>query len=192
MDYDYNRPSDQIVFDLIFYATGTALDKDAIVFGIPKGFTPHPGDSLKRDTRLGISLLRNPDSRMRGTVEVTYCRLKLEDFIPEFEDAPIEVISLPFTAYQVLPQINARYGLSLAESDIEDAVFTEASATYAIKARPESLAWTGTLAIETTYEEIDLGLLIKVTELNGLWPIGWNDDLEDIIEATDLNGFEAA
>lgn len=192
MENDYNKPSEVLVYDLIVYANGTAVPQSDLVFGLPEAFVPYASDPLRRDTRVTVSALLYPFARQRGKVVLTYRRLALEQFIPEFEDVPIEVLRLPFTAHQVLPQINARYGLSLSVMDIEDTLFSEASTTYGIKARAESLAWQGVLEIETTYIETRLDELIRVTSLDGFHYVNYQGDLSDLIVETQLSGFDAA
>lgn len=191
MDIDYNRPSEQILLDLLFYTSGSAIPEGSLVFGTPTTFGPFQNDPFQRDTRVRVSVASSPSARMRGTVTLQYARLWLDDFIPEFEQIPIEVATLPFTTYQILPMLNARYGLQLAEADVENDTFEVAAPTYAIRAKPSSLVWQGTLPIETTYDEIRLDALILVTELNGFWPLD-GMDLNENFNVAALNGFEAA
>lgn len=191
MENDYNKPSAELVYDLIVYANGTAVPQSDLVFGLPEAFAPYASDPLRRDTRVTVSAMLYPFARQRGKVVLTYRRLALEQFIPEFEDVLIEVPTLPFTAHQVLPMINARYGLSLSEMDIEDAAYTEAAATYPIRARAESLAWQGVLDIETTYNEIRLEELIRVTALDGFHYVNYHGDLSELITQPHLSGFNA-
>lgn len=191
MDIDYNRPSEQILLDLLFYTSGTAIPEGSLVFGTPATFGPYQNDPFKRDTRVRVSVAPSPSARMRGTVTLQYARLWLDDFIPEFDQIPITVATLPFTAHEILPMLNARYGLQLSEADVENDSFGVAAPTYAIRAKPSSLVWQGALPIETTYEEIRLDALILVTELNGFWPLE-GMPLDENFDQTDLNGFEAA
>lgn len=191
MDFDYNRPSLELVFDLIVSANGTALQKADVVFGTPQAFIPFESDPHKRNTRVVASAMLSETSRLRGKVTLSYRRLDLEDFVPEFEDQQVSVTSLPFTAYQILEQINARYGLALEESDIVDAVYTQLAERYAIAADARSLAWIGELSIETTYREVTLSEIIRVTMLNGLHYYVPGASLAACTPVTDLAGFTA-
>lgn len=191
MDIDYNRPSAQILHDLLFYTSGTAIAAESLVFGKPETFGPFDGDRFKRDTRVRVSVAESAQTRMRGMVTLHYARLFLDDFVPKHEQTLIEVATLPFTTYQILPMLNARYGLALDVDDVEDTVFTEDTPTFRMVAKASSLVWQGGLEFETTYEEKSLELLIKVRDLNGLWPLD-GLPLEEEIPVSDLLGFDAA
>ena len=168
MKINYNRPSEQILYDLLYYTGGAWLPKDSLSFGAPQPWGPIAGDPYQRDTQLDVTVGPGAHPRQRGTATIRYRR---EDVgtMPVLVDVPIEVESLPFTTHQLLPQLNLRYGLQLGPADLLNETFWGSVDGYSLHVAPGSLVWRGTFFVETTYKDRPLSEILLVRELSGLW-----------------------
>lgn len=168
MKINYNRPAEQILYDLLFYTGGAWLPKDSLSFGEPRPLGPFPGDPYQRDTILEVTVGPAASDRQRGSVSIRYAKLNLGEQ-PQVVEGDVQVTSFPFTSHQLLPQLNALYGLQLDVVDLVNVVYREPSAEYAVQADPKSLVWRGGLTFTTNYVEVSLADIWLVTELSGLW-----------------------
>lgn len=88
-----------------------------------------------------------------------------------------------FSIYQLLPVINAQYGLNLTEDDVNNANILRGSvqedgfytATVTLTAKTTSLGWLGSIPLKWKSAPQDLASMITVTDLNARLFPGGND-----------------
>jgi len=156
--------SEQYIRDLVYFTNGFHLPKDA-VFGTPTHYTPLPGDSNQSDTQVVVSMLQGRCSGDTGQKTLFYRRLFLSQLNP-VNSAAIVLPPQDFSLSQILPQINATYGINLDITDIVDRQCTPQDASFVLQANPNSLAWQDqvTLPIEFDLSQLQATVLPGFTE----------------------------
>lgn len=153
--------SEQFLRDLVFDVNGFHLPKDA-VFGTPTHYTPLPADPNQSDTQVVVSMQQSRCSGDTGQRTLFYRRLFLSQLTP-VSSAAIVLPPQNFSLSQILPQINATYGISLDITDIVDRQCTPQDGSFVLQANPNSLAWQDQIALPI---EFDLSQL-QATSLAG-------------------------
>lgn len=162
-----NKPSVDLIIDLINVANSTSLNNTKISFGAPSVLT---GDPNNHNT--GVNVLAVPGSGYIGDVDVTYNRL---DIGLLFKNIALNLdVSAPTSTKDLLPLLNSKYGLGLTIDDIEDNAIDmsgNAPHSHVIVMKDSSLAYIG--QVTTTIgpdpevgERLDT--VILTTNLNGL------------------------
>lgn len=138
---DLNRPTPEILLDLLWLNTGKHLPADLTTVGAP---VMVPQSDAADDTTVQASLLFTGDAAVEfaDLNSVTYCRIPLcwltRDQVMHF-DQPY-----PFTTLDVLDQINLRLGVQLDVQDVVDHTYTSAEDVFALEAHPDSPVWCNT------------------------------------------------
>lgn len=161
----FNKPSSEIVLDLIYFANGVRFTKEEVLFGQLTSFEPLEIDPYQRNTKVDLT----GQGRMSGSFTSTYRRLELEKQKP-ISDLPILVSDIPVNAHALLELVNYKYGLGLEPVDIIDDLFEDFTQPLSFRATPESLAWTGTLSVEITFYKLPLNHAIRKSTLEGFKP----------------------
>lgn len=182
-DFRYKKPSEEIIRDLIWFSNGFRVPNDVVTFGNPVSFTPYPGDSIRRDTRVTLTGKITNTRYFQGSTTVFYRRLTFQE-LTVLDNKPIVVTNFPFTTWQILDQLNERYGIMLEKSDVFNIVYETMEGPFKVVARPESLVWQGELDLtDVVFENLDL---LKVTDLSGFQEV--DDTLPWVIYQTKLDG----
>ena len=142
--------SGQDLRDLGFDVNGFHLPKDA-VFGAPTHYTPLPADPNQSDTQVVVSMQQSRCSGDTGQRTLFYRRLFLSQLAP-VSSAPIVLPPQNFSLSQILPQINATYGINLDITDIIDRQCTPADASFVLQANPNSLAWQDQITLPIEFD----------------------------------------
>lgn len=143
MTYDFKRPNPEIVCDLIYIAVGYRLETWAVKFGKTKELDPRP--DIEDDPNSYIPAKVDPkfDYRMKpGNTGFVYMRVPLAAIRP-VDDELIQPLAIPFTTYDILPQINKQLGLALTRDDLENIEYTTMDDDFKIVAKPDSMVWIG-------------------------------------------------
>lgn len=176
MAIDFTKTSAQIIVDQILIDNaGIGLTEDLVVFG-----TPTVVGSGDRNTSLLVtaSALATSSKHWTGDVTVTYNRLNLNVVKNGGADHDFPVGSAT-RVVDLLPQINAQYGINLSASDVVDAAlpaFQDPNVggevlPVTVTAAAGSLVWIGALTLNIVEGDIPLSTVITTTALNGLvWP----------------------
>ena len=174
MSIPLNKPSFDLIVDLINVANSTTLDETKISLGAPTAITV---DSNGHNTTAVVSSV--PGSGYRGDVTVSYIRL---DIGLLFKNIALNLnVTTPSTTKDLLPLLNSKYGLGLTIDDIEDNAIDmgdgSATPTHAIVIKATSFAYIGTVTT-TIGPDPEIGekldTVILTTNLTGLlYP---NDD----------------
>ena len=164
---DYTLTANEIILDLINQSQSPAgtLTADQVVFGAASVNATNPG--VNGNTSLVVT--GNVAGGFKGDVTVTYNRVAAAD-IPgarqtAFEKGAATQIS------DLLPAINARYGVNIAAADIVDAALpavTDDPVAFNLAFQPGALVFVGTLALEVTPDAAELDTVITTTILDGL------------------------
>lgn len=109
-----NKPSDQLLMDLINYSQGTDLPMSVISFGTPQTLTAQDQAEYGRNTLLRIDPA--PDSGYDEFVELKYNRIDLARLFRN--QAVVGVDSEFHNSTEALALINAKYGLAISPSEI--------------------------------------------------------------------------
>lgn len=152
----YTKTSQQMLFDLINASNPSLpfpVSASNAKFGTVSSVTPSGG--AIQDTSVKVIAL--PGSPYVGNQQLTYRRLNATNL---FRSVPLRIDlyssagvgSSPYKMSQLLPYINAKYGLNIQASDIVDANFpastTNAQAAYGVAAGTQNsiatLTWTTT------------------------------------------------
>ncbi len=176
IDYRYKRTSEAILRYLIEATLGIRFEQGDIEFGRPEIIEPlasnlpvFPSVSLTgvemvRDTRVLVKA--TGDHFRSGRFYVAYARHDLADIEPVSLNTVL-VQKLPFSTYDVLDQLNIRYGLSLSEDDVHDIYYPDLVGPFYLRAKSTSLAWKGQLEFEIEPLAIALSDTLSVKELDG-------------------------
>lgn len=164
---DYTKSSKAIIVDLINKSQTPegAITEASVLLGAASANTTNPGTD--GDTKLTVTGVIAEG--LKGEVVVTYNRVPAAD-IPgarqkSFEKGTFTKVS------QLLPQINARYGVNIAADEIVDAdlpALTTDPVAFNLVFVAGSLVFTGTLALEVTPDATDIEDIIAVKVLDGL------------------------
>lgn len=167
MSTSLNKPSVDLIIDLINVANSTSLNNTKISFEAPSVLTDDPNNH-----NTGVKVVAIQGSGYIGDVDVTYNRL---DIGLLFKNIALNLdVTSPTTTADLLPKLNSKYGLGLTIDDIEDnAVDMSGSGphSHVIVMKTTSLAYIG--QVTTTIgpdpevgERLDT--VILQTNLNGL------------------------
>lgn len=141
--YDFDRPEEKILCDLIYIANKYRMEPPVVTFGIPKAFDQRP--DIEDDPNTYIPAKVNPkfDQRLvKGATGFRYTRIPLAA-LRMAENSLIQPPVVPFKTYDILPQINQQLGVQLTENDLENITYTTMNDDFIIRAKPTSLIWIG-------------------------------------------------
>lgn len=167
MSTSLNKPSVDLIIDLINVANSTSLNSTKISFEAPSVLSNDPNNH-----NTGVKVVAVKDSGYIGDVDVTYNRL---DIGLLFKNIALNLdVTKPATTKDLLPKLNSKYGLGLTIDDIEDNAVDmsgDGPHTHTIVMKVTSLAYIG--QVTTTIgpdpevgERLDT--VILQTNLNGL------------------------
>jgi hypothetical protein len=147
--FNYNKPSVDILRDLIYASNGFMLPASGVLYDTPLAVTPLVADRYQRDSVIKVQMDPTvPYQQWRGHRTFLYKRLNFADLIPNVPwnvtPTPIPITTYPTNVYALLPQINAYYGLQLTEADVLNTSFASSAATFQMTAAPGSVSWEGT------------------------------------------------
>lgn len=167
MSTSLNKPSVDLIIDLINVANSTSLNSTKISFEVPSVLSNDPNNH-----NTGVKVVAVKGSGYIGDVDVTYNRL---DIGLLFKNIALNLdVAKPATTKDLLPKLNSKYGLGLTIDDIEDNAVDmsgDGPHTHTIVMKVASLAYIG--QVTTTIgpdpevgERLDT--VILQTNLNGL------------------------
>lgn len=148
--FNYNKPSQQILSDLIFATNGFRLPATGVTYGTPVAVPGPAGFYSYLNTGIEVSIPYAPGVQNYGKQTFFYSRLNLGNAAPVTGATPIVVASYPTDTYTLLPQINAYYGLQLGQDDVLNTVYADNTVDFLITAAPGSLVWTPATALDVT------------------------------------------
>jgi hypothetical protein len=148
--FNYDKPSEEILSDLIFAANGFRLPATGVTFGTPVAIPGPSGYYSYLNTGVEVSIAWAPGVLNYGQKTFFYSRLNLGNATPVANPTPIVVASYPTDTYTLLPQINAYYGLQLGQGDVLNTTYATAAADFLVTAAPGSLVWTPATALDIT------------------------------------------
>lgn len=167
MRYDLSKLPEQILVDMINQDNGLNLTPEILSFGLPAPSVVVPG----RNTVVTVSA--QPGTRVSGEVALHYSRLPLDstaagkNHIFKAEGAT--------TIDQLIPAINARFGINLQSSEYQnaqlpvfDGIVGHEQIPFALSASPHSLVFTGTLVLVLNFMVVSLADLILDTDLGDI------------------------
>lgn len=165
-----NRPSFDLVVDLINVANTLALNDAKVTFGVPSALED---DESGLNTGLNVKAISG--AGYRGAVDVKYNRLDLALLFKNIAvnlNVDLSSVASP-TTKDLLGTLNTKYGLGITIDEVVDApvdITGEGPHTHTITAQ-DSLAYIGTLTL-TIGPDADVGerldTVVLVTNLNGL------------------------
>jgi len=167
MATDYTKLPRAIIVDLINETNaGAGMTEALLDFGLPTVPTGTPA----RNTELTVTA--KAGSGYSGSVTLKYNRVDMAE-IPgalnvEYTKGDAENIS------DLIPEINARYGINLQAEDYVDAPLPNFTGTpnekidFEIVAAADSLVWRASLILKLASEDIPLSSVITNDTLNGL------------------------
>jgi len=165
-----NRPSFDLVVDLINVANTLALNDAKVTFGVPSALED---DESGLNTGLNVKAISG--AGYRGAVDVKYNRLDLALLFKNIAvNLNVDLSSVPSpTTKDLLGTLNTKYGLGITIDEVVDApvdITGEGPHTHTITAQ-DSLAYIGALTL-TIGPDADVGerldTVVLVTNLNGL------------------------
>lgn len=176
------------------------VTKTNMTFGTPTVITPATG------TIQNTSVLCTPisTSGYRNKQTLTYRRI---DLTAMFFDIPVEIYKYspastgasPYTFYNLLSDINTRYGLSLTTDDFPDASFPAASDGFyggstrtskvTVTAKPTSFGYTGSLTVRWVQAPQTLANVITVTAMQGRTYPGGNNFASGHLYVLDMEAY---
>lgn len=111
---NFNKPSDQLLLDLLNYTHGTMLPVGAFTWGQPKALTAP--EQLEHLRNTSVEITAHPGSGYEGSTTIYYNRIDLGRL---FRNAfKVGVDSNFNNSLEALALINEKYGLAIAPSEI--------------------------------------------------------------------------
>lgn len=167
MATDFTKPALQILVDLINATNGTSLTLTDIDFSACAAT-----GGGNRNT--GVTITAKPNTGYTGHRDLTYDRVDLAS-IPGSRSKVFQLGSA-VSAKDLLPALNAAYGLNLTTDDIIDdpmPTFTGGDPAeqepFTLRAKATSYIYRGSVVLTMDANDVDLQNLITTTELNGLF-----------------------
>lgn len=184
----YLKPSKDEVYDLINQANpglGFVVSPLNVALSLPAVATVSGQPNL--NTKISLSAVQGGD--FMGRKDVFYRRRNLTSLFRavtvqiDLYRAPVSAGAVAYTVYQLLPYLNAKYGMSLTTDDVTDANIIYGTTleggfnttTVTVTAKATSLGYTGTFALKWKSAPQDLATMIGVSELGGRLYPGGND-----------------
>lgn len=184
----YAKPSKELVYDLINASNPT----------LPIPLTPlnMALSDVKAATVSGNSVVNTSISCVSiagdyvGRKTLNYRRLNFATMfrgqilqINRYSPTQTSAGVVAFTVYQLLPVINATYGLNLTEDDVNNANIARGNTledgfyttTVTLTTKATSLGWIGSIPLKWKGAPQDLASMITVTDLNARLFPGGND-----------------
>lgn len=175
-DYlDLQLPSRRLILDEVNKLNGTGIRLNQVIMGIPKPI--HPIDDLNTE----IEIAARPGSLTMNDIYFKYKRLHLRELFNRLGTLFVPWPSLPHTqpsnTHRLIPLLNNRYGLALANEDILFEKIIGRTNEWLIKAAPESIAWIGEVRVYFGGDKIDLRKVWGSNILPGLeYPEPYDED----------------
>lgn len=188
----FGKQSKDLVYDLI-NASNPSLPVPAsastVNLNTPSAITPSGGKI--QNTKMTLNAPAN--SPFLGKKDITYRRIDLSNL---FRSVIVQVNkysaaaaagnqnTVAFTLYNLLADLNAKYGMSFTTDDLGDANILRGNTqnsdgfyfnTVTISAKPTSLAFTGSFTFRWVQAPQDIATMLTLTELNGRQFPGGND-----------------
>jgi hypothetical protein len=148
--FNYDKPSKQILSDLIFASNGFRLPSTGVTYGTPVAVPGPSGYYSYLNTGIEVSIPYAPGVQNYGKQTFFYSRLNLGNAAPVANAVPIVVTAYPTDTYTLLPQINAYYGLQLGQDDVVNVTYADNTADFLVTAAAGSLVWTPATALDVT------------------------------------------
>lgn len=150
-----SKPSNEIIYDLLYYCTGVLFTKESLIFGTPVATEVPLLGNLIRDTKVELFKKAVPMPTFNPGREVYYARLDMAEYLLVREG---DIVLSPgtFTSLDIAIDINRLLGFKLGPEDIEFEVFNEHVTSITLKAAPGSLVWKGEADIPIEYIRLEL------------------------------------
>lgn len=151
------------------------LNAEKINFGKPKSIPLIPGSTVNTE----VVLSTTGNSGYVRKVTVKYTKISLDTLFRGL-DAEVHKYtaagpgSFPFDMYGLLKEINLRFGLNLTEDDVDNTWFPYQNDKYypdkrssqaVLKAKPDSLAWSGQVTIRWVSDLQSIGDMVTKQDL---------------------------
>lgn len=162
--YDLTKPSANICIDLINATNGTSFPYLYLAFGIPVPVKPNC-------PKTQLTITAQQGSNFTGQATFFYDRIDLSTVLTELT-TPFDLTSC-VNISDLLPQINADFGVNLTVADIVDAplpIFSGQRCLITIVANPNSLVYIGQ-AVLPLYQSVALGSVFTNIAFNNPTPV---------------------
>jgi len=158
--YSLNKPSEEIVRELIYFTNGVRFGKEDVSFGAPKVVEMVPYDGVLRNTQL--SVFGNKQYGYSNERVIYYGRLSLASLVAKSAN-PIIIRRMPCYTYDILDQINFHYGVQLSEEDVQNVYYASVAGPFPLIAKPDSLVWINRIDLAVQFPSLN----IQQPDLNG-------------------------
>lgn len=163
---DFTKSDVQIIIDLLnAKVPNLSLTPELVTFGLPT-----VNSTNERNTKVTITAV--PGSGYKNFKDLEYNRVDYA-VIPgarsiEFPKGDAVKVA------ELIPEINARFGLNISENDFVDADLPEfvglpnEKLDFVLTANADSLVYRGSVTLKIVAEDLDLAVLISDPVLDGL------------------------
>lgn len=164
---DFTKTPQAILLDLINQSNGTSIPAPAITFGLPTAAT---GGSPARNTDITVTAVQG--SGYKNSANLHYDRVDLA-VVPGSRGATITKGNATKLS-DLLADINALWGVNIGAADIVDvdlpAFAGTANETHDVQmaASADALVFRGSVTITVKGDDLDLAVILTVTDLDGL------------------------
>lgn len=145
--FNYNKPTEELLSDLIFATNGFRLPTTGVTYGTPVSTITSTSAASQPNTSITVSIAWTQGIQNWGEQTFYYMRPTLANQIGVAGAQPIAINSYPIDAWTLLPQINAYYGLQLTQADVLDTFYTSSAGPFILTAAPDSLIFTGSISL---------------------------------------------
>lgn len=137
---NFDRPSKEILMDLIYQSNKYRVPVQHITFGLPGPLDIYPDILTDENTFVPVVVNAVFDDRFDGRNGFMYRRLSLAEELVEDESVTFDLPEFPFRMVEILPLINQKFHTQLEAGDIENTL-VESPAQLVVRASEYSLVW---------------------------------------------------
>lgn len=145
--FNYDKPTEELISDLIFATNGFRLPTTGVTYGAPVVVTTGDSAPSQLNTAVTVTIPWAPGIQNWGEQTFFYMRPTLANQIGVTGAQPIVITSYPTDTWTLLPLINAYYGLQLTTADVLNTVYPDSTGPFIMTAAPGSLIFTGSIEL---------------------------------------------
>lgn len=160
---DYNRPSLEVLRDLLYESNEYVPPEHHTTFGWPTALDQRPELPNDPNTFIPMTVEKQEDDRFSDKAGLMYRRTPFAEVLRGPGEVPI-LKNFPFKLYDVLDQLNAWFDVQLTPDDVYDQSFTDASQVFQLRFKPCALIFIEDIVLNVVYHPV---ALVSVTDLSG-------------------------
>jgi hypothetical protein len=139
VSHPFDRPTEEILMDLIYRFNQYRTPLDKIRFGNPEKLDIYPGILTDENTFVPTKVVELYDDRFDGRNGFLYRRISLTELVEDMS-VVFDVPPFPFRMSVLLPFLNQKFHVQLTKREIKDTL-VRSPADFVLYANQYSLVW---------------------------------------------------